>query len=347
MISDKIFLMETIIIIIAVFAGLSFIVSLAVLIWLFRLNKAENPPVLQQQLELLKSDLINKQFENLISIRDTLDKSNKTINENLSENRNTLDNRLKLFGEIENRLGELTTKTEKIEELGTNIVALSELLKPPKIRGALGEVLLENLMAEILPSQHFDRQYKFRSGQRVDAVIFLSERVLPIDSKFPLESFQRISSGSDKENLEKEFIKTVKKHIDDISGKYIRPDENSTEFAMMYIPSESIYYHFITLKNGEGFDYALKKRVIPTSPGHIYGFLISLLSVVKDIGFNQTRSELSLVLRNITESINNINTYFKKIEGSIRSLSNNSEKAQKETNVILKNINKLNEVEAE
>ena len=339
--------MEPIIVIIAVLAGLSFIVSLIVLIWLFRNNKTADSPALQQQLDLLKSDLINKQFEHLISIRDTLDKGNQTINERLSENRNTLDNRLKLFGEIENRLGELTTKTEKIEELGNNIVVLSELLKPPKIRGALGEVLLENLLNEILPSQHFDRQYKFKSGQRVDAVIFISEKILPIDSKFPFESFQRISNGSDKENLEKEFIKTVKKHIDDISNKYIRPDENSTEFAMMYIPSEAIYYHFISLQNGEGFDYALKKRVIPTSPGHIYGFLISLLSVVKDIGFNQTGSELSLALRNITESIDKINTYFKKIEGSIRSLSANSEKAQKETKAILQNINNLNEEKTE
>ncbi len=339
--------MEPIIVIIAVLVGLSLLVSLAVLIWLFRNNKTADLPALQQQFDLLKSDLINKQFEHLISIKDTLDKSNQTINERLSENRNTLDSRLKLFGEIENKLGELTTKTEKIEELGTDIVALSELLRPPKIRGALGEILLENLLNEILPSQHISRQYKFKNGQRVDAVIFISEKILPIDSKFPLESFQRISNGSDKEITEKEFIKTVKKHIDDISNKYIRPDENSTEFAMMYIPSEAIYYHFISLQNGEGFDYALKKRVIPTSPGHIYGFLISLFSVVKDIGFSQTGNELLLALRNITESIDKINTYFKKIEGSIRSLSANSEKAQKETKVILQNINNINEEETE
>lgn len=339
--------MEPIIVIIAVLAGLSLLVSMAVLIWLFKQNKSADSFKLQQQIDLLKSDLINKQFENLISIRDTLDKAHLSINDRLSENRNTLDSRLKLFGEIENKLGELAAKTEKIAEMGTDIITLSDLLKPPKIRGALGEILLENLLGEILPSQHIGRQYKFKNGQRVDAVIFISKKILPIDSKFPLESYQRISSGSDKEMTEKEFIKAVKKHINDISDKYIRPDENSTEFAMMYIPSEAIYYQFISLQNGEGFDYALKKRVIPTSPGHIYGFLISLLSVIKDIGFNQTGSELSLALRNIMEAVDKMNIYFKRIEGSIRSLSANSEKAQKETKTILQNINNLNEKETE
>jgi DNA recombination protein RmuC len=165
--------------------------------------------------------------------------------------------------------------------IGKDIASIQDLLRPPQVRGGLGEVTLNNILCELLPRQHFEEQYRFRNGVIVDAIIKVGSRIIPIDSKFPLESFERyISCSEDKEKTAylKEFCRSVKSKIEDIASKYILEDESTYDFALMYIPSENVYYQTI-LKDELEVDgksiaeFALGKRVVIVSPNSIYAYL--------------------------------------------------------------------------
>ncbi|MDD5467197.1 MAG: DNA recombination protein RmuC [Anaerolineales bacterium] len=182
------------------------------------------------------------------------------------------------FERLAKSLGELSKATEQMMDVGKTISGIEDLLKPPKLRGSLGETLLERLLAQILPPQHYDLQHKFKGGETVDAVIRIGERLVPVDSKFPMDSFRRMITADDEGVSQKErrsFIKAVKQHIDTIAQKYILPDEGTYDFALMYIPAENIYYETI-IKDEQGeelYPYATGRRVIPVSPNSFYAYL--------------------------------------------------------------------------
>ncbi|MBA4312798.1 MAG: hypothetical protein C0417_09230 [Chlorobiaceae bacterium] len=192
-----------------------------------------------------------------------------------------LDNAARVIGEVQRNLGELGQATKEIKELGQSVSKLEELLSAPKLRGGLGEYLLEDLLKQVLPAGHYEMQYRFRNGQAVDAVIKTSDRLVSVDSKFPLENFKKLTSSAtetEKKSYQKVFVNDVKKHIDAIASKYILPDEGTFPFALMYIPSENIYYEIIIkdegLAEGTGaYNYAIEKKVIPVSPNSFYAYL--------------------------------------------------------------------------
>lgn len=182
------------------------------------------------------------------------------------------------FERLANSLGELSKATQQMMDVGKTISSIEDLLKPPKLRGGLGETLLERLLSQILPPQHYELQHRFKDGEIVDAVINIGKRLVPVDSKFPMESFRRMLEGEDENSTQKErrsFIKAVKKHIDSVSQKYILPDEGTYDFALMYIPAENIYYETI-IKDEQGeelYPYATERHVIPVSPNSLYAYL--------------------------------------------------------------------------
>lgn len=282
----------------------------------------------------LKADLISKQTENMLSLRQSLDNANQLINERLSEGNAVLDRRMAVVGEIEHKLGELYSQTGEIRKIGENIQSLSELLKPPKIRGMMGEIFLENLLNQILPSGLISLQRKYKDGQRVDAAVEIGDYFLPIDSKFPLESFQRLLNLNENDNNYKpalsEFKKAVKKHIDDISTKYIRPDEGSADFALMYLPSEALFARFVSDENNDGFEYALSKKVIPTSPGHIYGFLTSIAALYRQSGLSSEGRQLIETLNQIAGMVDTLNRYHERLGGSLNAAIQVNERSVKE-----------------
>src|SRR5206468_9986502 len=133
----------------------------------------------------------------------------------------------------------------QMNEIGRNMRELQEFLKSPKLRGNIGEQVLKDLISQIFPKNSFYLQHQFKSGDKVDAAIKTDAGILPIDSKFPMENFQKFNkSQTDEEKVhyQKEFARDVKKHIDAISKKYILPEEGTMDFALMYVPSESVYY---------------------------------------------------------------------------------------------------------
>ncbi len=324
--------------------------QMAVLIWLlvaFRRSRGQlNTDRVEATLQLLKADLIARQAESLVALRASIDSANRLLNERLAEGTSALDRRMSIFGEIENKLGELATQARNIEVVGNNISSLSDLLKPPKLRGNLGEQLLENLLSEILPRALFETQYRFSSGQRVDAVVKLAGKLLPVDAKFPLEAYQRLAAAPEDKNAQKDFLQSLKKHVDDISGKYIRPEENSTDFAIMYIPAEAIYYQLVSQPDRTGFDYALSKKVVPSSPGHLYSFLSSITSIYAQLNLEKAgmaagSQKLSHGLAELAEILARLERYQERMAGSIRSLSMSFEKAREETAGLSYGLEKL------
>ena len=166
-----------------------------------------------------------------------------------------------------------------------DISSLQEILAAAQASRLPGELFLSDLLAQILPAPHYEMQHRFKSGEAVDAVVILRSGLVPIDAKFPLENFRRSVSAPNEEEKKaarKAFLRDVKGHVDDISAKYIRMDEGTFDFALMYIPAENVYYETIVKDDELGgemslFNYALKRRVIPVSPNSFYAYLQTIL----------------------------------------------------------------------
>lgn len=195
----------------------------------------------------------------------------KRLDSNSQQLNSRLDKAAEVIAGVQKNIGEMS-------EIGRSMKDLQDLLKSPKLRGNIGEQVLKELLGQMLPKSAFHLQYSFKSGSVVDAAIKTEAGIIPIDSKFPLENFRKLSkaeSDTDKKLFEKEFVSDVKKHIDAISGKYILTEEGTIDYALMYIPSEAIYYEIVN--NSALYDYAAEKRVLPVSPMTFYAYLRSIL----------------------------------------------------------------------
>ncbi len=201
------------------------------------------------------------------------------------------------FERLKEDIGRLSAATLQMLEVGKNISSLEDLLKPPKIRGGMGETLLEELLNQILPAGYCSFQYSFKSGEKVDAVIRLGGKLVPVDAKFPLEQFRNILENTnevERKTARRNFLRDVKKHLDDIANKYILPDENTFDFALMYIPAENVYYEAVIKEEGdEGlYSYALKRKVIPVSPNSFYAYLQVIIHGLKGMSIEAHAREI-------------------------------------------------------
>ena len=190
--------------------------------------------------------------------------SGKAINERL-------DNAAKVIGNVSKELGEMS-------EIGRQMKDLQDFLKSPKLRGNIGEQVLKELLGQMLPKQSFHMQYAFKTGSIVDAAIKTANGIIPIDSKFPMESFRGMMGAeteAEKKQFERQFANDVRKHIRDISSKYILTEEGTIDYALMYIPSEAVYYEIVN--DPDLFDYAGDNRVLPVSPVTFYAYLKAIL----------------------------------------------------------------------
>lgn len=235
---------------------------------------------LQQELHNLHTTLQDQIRSLAGQVNDQMKQNTQFLQENQQNYR-------QIMGDVQHRLGVLQQATQSMMDVGKDIASLHDILRAPKLRGGMGEFLLGELLRQILPEDHFSLQYRFRNGSQVDAIIRLGDGLIPVDAKFPLENFKRIlEAGSDEKQAEarKGFWKDVKKHIDDIGTKYILPEEGTFEFALMYIPSESIYYETIIKDDSQVeslSSYAMKRKVIPVSPNSFYAYLQSIVRGLK------------------------------------------------------------------
>jgi DNA recombination protein RmuC len=183
-----------------------------------------------------------------------------------------------VFQNVYEGLGQVREATTAVAEQARQFTALQDLLRAPKARGGVGEAMLEELLGQILPSSGFDTQYRFASGVIVDAIVRAGDRLICIDSKFPLANYQRMSlatTDAERGEAERAFAADVSKHIKDISTRYICPDEGTLDFAVMYVPAEGLYGEVLRLQHAKVplFETAMSSRVILMSPQTMYAYL--------------------------------------------------------------------------
>ncbi|OGC55874.1 hypothetical protein A3A78_02445 [candidate division WWE3 bacterium RIFCSPLOWO2_01_FULL_41_18] len=224
-------------------------------------GESESEKVLMEWLKSMKGTLELELSEQ----RRTLMEQNKMLGDRL-------DNAARVVGDVQKELG-------KVSEFSKGMRDLQDALLAPKSRGNVGEQILEDLLSQILPKSSYEMQYMFRGGDKVDAVVKTDKGLIPIDSKFPMENFrQMISSETEEErsSVKKVFVRDVKKHVDDISKKYILPSEGTIDYALMYIPSESVYYE-TAVNNPELENYARDRKIFFVSPNTFYYYLQVIL----------------------------------------------------------------------
>ncbi|OGL78245.1 hypothetical protein A3J43_03260 [Candidatus Uhrbacteria bacterium RIFCSPHIGHO2_12_FULL_54_23] len=240
--------METILIIVIVlgFAGLAFFVAR-------RFKEMEEKHKGDQGLLMLN--------QNLQGMSQRIDATTRAINERL-------DKAAQVVAGVAKELG-------AVQEMGRGMKDLQDFLRSPKLRGNIGEQVLKDLLEQFFPREHFELQYTFQSGERVDALLKTDKGLIPIDSKFPMENFMKImkaDSEGERDGLRRDFVRDVKKHVDAIAKKYILPQEGTVDFAVMYIPSESVYYEIIR-DDADLNNYANSKKVFLVSPNSFFYFL--------------------------------------------------------------------------
>jgi len=310
---------------------------------------------LKNQINELKTKQLESQQVSLTSQQKLLTETQANLNAQLQQMMTAMNNNLnstqsnitkqlsssnQIIGDIHNKLGALETTAKNIQSIGKDISSLQNILQAPKLRGNLGEYLLEELLKQTFPGANYEIQYLFKNGTKVDAVIKLGDNIVPVDSKFPLESFQKFIAADNEDSkkaFRKDFISSVKKCIDDIAAKYINPAEGTYDFAIMYIPAENVYYETIindsfTNKDYELLNYSMEKHVIPVSPNSFYAYLMAISfglkgltieqeakTILGDIAQVQDRfgkffTDFSLVGKHITNALGKYNDSAKRAE---------------------------------
>ena len=243
----------------------------------------------------------------------SLQKNTQAVNERL-------DNAARVISQVQRNLGEMS-------EIGKGIRTLQDFLQSPKLRGGLGEEVLKEMIGQTFPKNAFHLQYPFKSGVKVDAVLKTEAGLLCIDSKFPMENFNLMHKGeieAERNSAKRQFIQDVKKHIEDISRKYILPEEGTMDFALMYIPSEAVYYEAVNIP--ELSTFARRLRVYPVSPNTLYAHLQVLLLSFEGKDLEQKSREVFRILRAIQKDYGkveeNLSTLQKHLNNAYNMMSN-------------------------
>ena len=283
-----------------------------------------NEQALQQMMEVLRGTQgeLARQRENLASeqarlreeVRRGMGDSQKLVQERLAETNQTINARLgqaaRLFTDISKGLG-------SVSEFSKQLSNLRDVFQSPKLRGNIGEEVLKDLLDTVLPRGHYHMQFKFKEGQVVDAIVKTKQGLIPIDSKFPMENFRALSQARDEgetssdgevpdavtsetatTDARRAFVRDVKKHIEAIQSKYILPEEGTVDFAVMYVPSEAVYYEIVQ-RCEELMDYAAERRVYLVSPNTFYYFLKVILIGLEGARMEELSRQVLQLLRTV------------------------------------------------
>ena len=248
----------------------------------------------------------------LSSLQNSLNTNSQHLTTTLQSSYKELHERLDRATAV---IGDLKKEAGVFSEVGRSMKDLQDYLKSPKLRGNIGEQVLKDLVGQMFPKKSLFLQHAFKSGLIVDVAIQTDAGLLPIDSKFPLENFQKMFRSEDekeKEAFKNLFIRDVKKHIKDISSKYILPSEGTVDFALMYLPSESVYYEVVSL--ADLMDYARDLRVYPVSPTTLYAHLQTILLSFEGKKIESKSKEIYALLRAIAKD-------YEKLDGNLSTLN--------------------------
>jgi DNA recombination protein RmuC len=312
-------------------------IFLAVLVWWFsRKDKKDEAPE-----------------KGLLLIQNQLQELTRTMDQKIGESTKAMQGQ---FSESARIIKDVTHGLTKLDETNKQVISfadqlqnLQDVLKNPKQRGVLGEYYLETVLKNVLPPDRFQMQYKFPNGEIVDAVIFLEkDKILPVDSKFSLENYNRILEERDagvREGLEKDFKQDLKNRIDETS-KYIRPKENTMDFAFMFIPSEGIYYDLLVNQVGaiktntrDLIEYAFQqKKVIIVSPTSFMAYLQTVLQGLRSLQIEESAKEIRKNVEVLGRHLGTYDTFMQKLGSSLGTTVNHYNTAHKELKKIDKDV---------
>lgn len=283
--------------------------------------------------------LIQQQIDGL---RQDINQRLQLVAQQLQGNTDQVDRRLtnaaRVIQDVQTKLGELGQATQEIKELGQSVSKLEEMLRAPKLRGGLGELLLEDLLRQVLPNGSYDIQYAFKTGQKVDAAIRTAGGIVCVDAKFPFENFRKMleaKSDQERRQAQRTFHSDVKKHIDAIAGRYILPDEGTFDFALMYIPAENIYYETIIKDELLGeveslHSYAIQKHVVPVSPNSFYAHLMVIALGFKGLQIERNAREIQQHLQRLVGELKKFEDLFEILGTQLANAKNNYDRADKQ-----------------
>ncbi|MEK7608506.1 MAG: DNA recombination protein RmuC [Patescibacteria group bacterium] len=307
------------------------------LAYIVRKNTSEKPRDDSQSMLLLQNQIaeLNRTLD--MKLRETGDRAERQFGESA-----------KIIKDVTERLTKLDETNRQVVNFADQLQSLQDILKNPKQRGVLGEYYLEALLKNVLPPGSYQTQYEFKDGTKVDAVVFVKDKIIPIDSKFSLENYNRIVEERDpteRERLEKVFRNDLKNRIDETS-KYVKPDEGTMEFAFMFIPHEAIYYDLLVAQIGavkvstrDLIEYAFRdKHVIIVSPTSFLAYLQTVLQGLKALQIEESAKEIRKNVELLASHLVSYEEYMRKLGGHLGTTVTAYNNASKEFKKVDKDI---------
>jgi len=317
------------------------IVTLIVVVFLLLRKKPEKKDdgsllMLQQQINQISQVLDSK-----------LSESNKSLQQQFSQSANIIRN-------VTEKLTRLDETNKQVVGFADQLQGLQDILKNPKQRGILGEYYLETVLKNVLPPTSFQMQYSFSNGEIVDAVVFVDKRIIPVDSKFSLENYNKILESRDpneRKRYETAFVNDLKLRIDETS-KYVRPEEKTMDFAFMFIPSEAVYYDLLINKVGAIAEdtnnliyYAGKKKVVIVSPTSFLAYLQTVLQGLRNQKISEQAHTIIKEVERLGKHLFVYSEHMKRLGQHLDTTVSSYNKAGKELEKIDKDVVKITDGE--
>lgn len=335
--------------------GILVVVILA-LLWLV-LNPKKNTENDQRISAVMERLLViseqNKDLQRIVDrkLSETHQTNQEQVNQTMRMVQGISGQSAKLISDVTEKLTKLDETNRQVVNFSAQLQNLQDILKNPKQRGILGEYFLEETLKNVLPPNSYQMQYAFRDGVIVDAVVFVKDKIIPVDSKFSLENYEKILATNDmaeKERLEKIFKQDLKNRIDETS-KYIKPDEGTMDFAFMFIPSEAIYYDLLINKIGavqvntrDLVEYAFRdKKVIIVSPTSFLAYLQTVLQGLRAMQIEDNAKEIKMNVEKLGKHLLVFEDYMKKLGNSMGTAVNQYNLAAKELGKIDKDVSRV------
>ena len=321
-------------------------IGVVLFVFLQKFNEIKNT----NAVELMKTD-VTELSRSIMSLQQTmgdkLEKSNLGVQQSVQKQ---LTESAKLVADMTQRLARLDETNRRVINVADELKTLQNVLSNPKQRGVFGEFYLSSVLENVLPPGQFQTQYKFNDGEIVDAVIFLDKgQILPIDSKFSLENYNRMIEANGKER--EQYLQKVKADLKgrvDETAKYIRPSEKTMDFAFMFIPSESLYYDLLVNNVGSGgssrdlIEYAFReKHVIITSPTSFMAYLQTVLQGLRSLQIEEQAKDIQVRVGKLGQHIAKYDEYMKKLGNSLGTTVNHYNNAYKEFGKVDKDVVKI------
>lgn len=292
----------------------------------------------------------------LMLLQNQMEKLERALDSRMAESARSMHETMRgQVSESSRLLKEITEEITSVKEIGREtgkfaeqLKGLQDILKNPKQRGILGEYYLETVLKNVLPPGMFQMQYGFPNGEIVDAVVFIDKKIVPIDSKFSLDNYNRYihAEGAERVALEKAFVNDLKLRITE-TAKYIRPEEGTMDFAFMFIPSEGIYYDLLTNQVGAGEDENLiqrasgKYKVIIVSPTSFLAYLQTVMQGLKALQIEQKAVEIQKRVGELGKHVGAYEEYYKKLGNALGTVVSHYNAGYKELGKIDKDVYRI------